>query len=191
MTRLLRSTPITGASPLLRAGPPAGPATVLTPTSGVGYSLSPAGKPQRDVSRPTFSCFPAEAADRARVASMPDTAWLISGHPPDSSRDRFDTPVSMSPVFISTRRQRIAYARLPDPHLTRHARLFRIAHHNRVTAPAACGGLKPPPAGRLRRASNPSSPAQHHFRKHCLHRTLPSAFRTHRNGGYSSRISEV
>ena len=113
---------------------------------------------------------------------MPDTTWPINGHPPDSSRDRFDTPVSMSPVSLSTRLQRFAYARLPDPHLTRHARLFHIAHHSRVTAPAACGGLKPPPAGRLRRANNPSSPAQHHFRKHCLHRTLPSAFRTHRNG---------
>ena len=112
---------------------------------------------------------------------MPDTTWPINGHPPDSSRDRFDTPVSMSPVSLSTRLQRFAYARLPDPHLTRHARLFHIAHHSRVTAPAACGGLKPPPAGRLRRANNPSSPAQHHFRKHCLHRTLPSAFRTHRN----------
>ena len=31
MTRPLRSTPITGASSLLRAGPPARPATVLTP----------------------------------------------------------------------------------------------------------------------------------------------------------------
>ena len=126
--------------------------------------------------------FHAKAADRARVASMPDTTWPINGHTPDSSRDRFDTPVSMSPVSLSTRLQRFAYARLPDPHLTRHARLFHIAHHSRVTAPAACGGLKPPPAGRLRRANNPSSPAQHHFRKHCLHRTLPSAFRTHQNG---------
>ena len=59
------------------------------------------------------------------------------------------------PVSLSTRLQRFAYARLPDPHLTRHARLFHIAHHSRVTAPAACGGLKPPPAGRLRRANNP------------------------------------
>ena len=63
------------------------------------------------------------------------------------------------------------FPRLPDPHLTRHACLFRIAHHDRVTAFAACGGLKPPPAGRLRRASNPSSPAQHRFSKLYLHRT--------------------
>ena len=88
--------------------------------------------------------FHAEAADQARVAFMPDTAWPISGHPPDSSRDRSHTPVSMSSVFISTRHQRIACPRLPDPHLTRHACLFHIAHHDRVTAFAACGGLKPP-----------------------------------------------
>jgi hypothetical protein len=115
--------------------------------------------------------FHAEAADRARVAFMPDTAWPISGPPPDSSRDRQDTPVSMSPNAFSTRQQRIACARLPDPHLTHDLRLFHIAHHDHVTAPAACGGLKPPPAGRLRRANNPSSPAQHRFHKLYLHRT--------------------
>jgi hypothetical protein len=77
----------------------------------------------------------------------------------------------MSSVFVSTRQQRFACARLPDPHLTRHARLFHIAHHDHVTDPAACGGLKPPPAGRLRRADNPSSPAQHRISKLYLHRT--------------------
>src|SRR6476646_1122257 len=45
MTRPLRSTPITGASPLLRAGPPAEPATVLTPMQRTGFSLSPLANP--------------------------------------------------------------------------------------------------------------------------------------------------
>lgn len=171
MTRPLCSTPITEASPLLRAGPPAGPATVLTPTTTAGYSLSPARQPR--TRRIGFGLLPfhAKAADRARVASMPDTAWPISGHPPDSSRDPSDTPVSMPPVFLSTRPQRFAYARLPDPHLTHQVRLFHIAHHGRVTTSAAYGGLKPPPAGRLRRADNPSSPAQHRITKLYLHRT--------------------
>src|SRR6187549_2228092 len=102
---------------------------------------------------PGLLLFRAKAADRAHVAFMPDTVWPISGHPPDLSRDRINTPFSMPPVFISTRQQRFACARLPDPHLTRLACLFHIAHHSRVTTPAACGGLKPPPAGRLRRAS--------------------------------------
>src|SRR6266851_8946441 len=72
--------------------------------------------------------FRAEAADRARVVSMPDTAWPVSGHPPDSSRDHPYIPVLMSPVRFSTRQQRFACARLPDPHLTDHVRLFLIAH---------------------------------------------------------------
>ena len=170
MTRPLRSTPITGASPLLRAGPSAGPATVLTPEPKRG--LLPLAHPETRAGSigPGLLPFHAEAADRARVASMPDTAWPVSGHPPGSSRDLVDTPVSMSPVSVSTRQQRFAHARLPDPHLTRHARLFHIAHHGRVAAPAACGGLKPPPAGRLRRADNPSSPAQHRISKLSLHR---------------------
>jgi hypothetical protein len=170
MTRPLPSTPITRASSLLRAGPPAGPATVLTPALRTGYSLSPPETRAGSVESGLLP-FHAEAADRARVASMPDTAWPVNGHPPDSSRDHLDTPVSMSPASFSTRQQRIACARLPDPHLTHHLRLFHIAHHDRVAAPAACGGLKPPPAGRLRRADNPSSPAQHRFTKLYLHRT--------------------
>ena len=44
--------------------------------------------------------FHAEAADRAHVTFMPDTAWPISGHPPDSSRDRRYIPVSMSSMWF-------------------------------------------------------------------------------------------
>ena len=147
MTRPLRSTPITGASPLLRVGPPAEPATVLTPTQSAGYSLSPTRETRTGSVGFGLLPFHAEAADRARVASMPDTAWPISRHPPDLSRDHLDTPVSMSPESFSIRQQRFACARLPDPHLTHELRRFHIAHHGRITAPAACGGLKPPPQG--------------------------------------------
>ena len=53
---------------------------------------------------------------------------------------------------LTTRQQRFAFARLPDPHLTRSSpRLFRSAHHERHLTDAACGGLEPPPAGRPRR----------------------------------------
>src|SRR6185437_5146862 len=79
MTRPLRSTPITGASPLLRVGPPAEPATVLTPTQSAGYSLSPTRETRTGSVGFGLLPFHAEAADRARVASMPDTAWPISG----------------------------------------------------------------------------------------------------------------
>src|SRR5512133_356265 len=85
---------------------------------------------------------------------MPDTAWPVGGHPPGSSRSRNDTPVSASSEYVSTCRQRFAFARLPDPCLTHRMRLFRDAHHEQHLTAAAHGGLKPPPAGRLRRASS-------------------------------------
>jgi hypothetical protein len=46
---------------------------------------------------PTFHVV---AADQARAAFTPDTAWPVNGHPPDSSRGFAHTPVLMpSPVF--------------------------------------------------------------------------------------------
>ena len=49
--------------------------------------------------------------------------------------------------------------RLPCPHLTHHVRLFPRRSPRQSSANAAQGGLKPPPAGRLRRAK-PSSLVQ-------------------------------
>jgi hypothetical protein len=83
---------------------------------------------------------------------MPDTTWPIDGHPPGSSRDSRYIPVSMSPVFLSTRPQRFARARLPDPHLTHQVRLSPHRSPRQSSANAAVGGLKPLPAERLRRA---------------------------------------
>src|SRR4051812_39934761 len=88
MTRPLRSVPITGTSPLLRAGPPAPTATgaelLLTATdthvSGgdcFGARLLP---------------FRSGAAGQVHVASMPDTAWPIGGHPPGLSREPRQDP---------------------------------------------------------------------------------------------------
>ncbi|MGW1553282.1 IS110 family transposase, partial [Streptomyces sp. NPDC002346] len=65
-------------------------------------------------------------------------------------------------ISITTLQQWFTCVRLPAPHLTPLGRLLHIAHHDHVTALAACGGLKPPPAGRLRRA-RPSCLAQHCF----------------------------
>src|SRR5262249_43374627 len=101
MSRPLRSTPITGASPLLRAGPPARAASVLDtfrfPPSGALPLASPHRYPMMRVCRidarlPTFRT---KAADQTHATSMPDTTWPISGHLPGSSRSRIDTPVSM------------------------------------------------------------------------------------------------
>jgi len=158
-TRPLRSTPITGASPLLRAGPPARPATVLTPDLTPSYSLSPTKpthtervSPHNVVTRlPTF---PARAADQAHAASVPDTAWPVIGAP--------TRPCSRSPLHdydfdatltLTTRQQRFGVTHLPGPHLTPPTMPFPHRSPRRSSANAACGGLKPPPDRRLRRAT--------------------------------------
>jgi hypothetical protein len=83
--------------------------------------------------------------------SAPTPQPGVVAQPPDLGRRRAPARLipgsrehagSMSSCLFTTRHQRIASARLPDPHLTRHARPFHIAHHDRVTAPTPCGGLK-------------------------------------------------
>jgi hypothetical protein len=54
-----------------------------------------------------FLTFHARAADQAHAASMPDTAWPVSGHPPDSSQDRIQSPGFDVTFPISTHQQRI------------------------------------------------------------------------------------
>src|SRR6478752_2746183 len=58
----------------------------------------------------------------------------------------------MSPEYFSTLHQRFACARLPDPYLTHHVCLFPHRSRPRSSAKAPVGGLKPPPARRLRRS---------------------------------------
>src|SRR6266702_3876064 len=99
MSRPLRSTPITGASPLLRAGPPADAGRYSTsPVSAV--DALPLTHPARHqalraggigTGLPTFR---AGAADQARAAYMPDTTWPILGHPAHPG-DSVLPPVSM------------------------------------------------------------------------------------------------
>jgi hypothetical protein len=101
MTQPLGSTPVPGASPLLRAGPPARPATVLNPSQLLllGGSLSP---PVRvAVSGAHLPTFCANAADQAHVASLPGTAWPVSGHPPDPS-PRHRRPLGLLPPGLRT-----------------------------------------------------------------------------------------
>jgi hypothetical protein len=90
-----------------------GPPWIATPSmSGV---LIPFLMPVYPGAFPTFRV---KAADQARVASMPGTIWPGSGHPPDSSWDNPNAPVSMPSRFVSTPQQRFACARLPGPYLT-------------------------------------------------------------------------
>src|SRR5450756_242601 len=96
MVRPLRSTPVTGASSLLRTGPPARPASVLNTSQFLLLGALPLTTPDAagggiGACLPTFH---AAAADQARVAFMPDTDWPVNGHPPASSRSSKNAPVS-------------------------------------------------------------------------------------------------
>ena len=117
---------------------------------------------------------------------MPDTAWPVNGHPPGSSRDYPPAPVSMPANLF--RHVNGYNARLPDPRLTREPGLLPHRSPRQSSANAAVGGLKPPPAGRLRRANNPSSPAQHHLKKLAYH--APFSVRDTR-GSRLSRVDQI
>jgi hypothetical protein len=118
MSRPLRSTPITGASPLLRAGPPADPATVLNASSCRCWRApSRPGEAGHGIST-CLPAFHAKAADRARAAFMPGTAWPVNGLPPGSSRGYWVAPVLMPFPGLDTSsavRSRSPSRSLPDP----------------------------------------------------------------------------
>ena len=61
--------------------------------------------------------------------------------------------VSATFPTLSTRHQRFTRVRLTSAHLTGYPRLFRNAHYPGRCASAACGGLDPDPAIRVRGAS--------------------------------------
>jgi hypothetical protein len=154
-TRPLRSSPVTGPSPLLRGGPPPCRASVLSPSqfqlpgvlpSAAGVN-TPAAPSRRGV--PTFRA-------SARTGLAPPlcraTARAVNRYPPGSSRGNNWTPVTIAVATLTTLQQWFTHVRLPGPHLTHHVRLFRGAHHPGSFTGATHGGLQPPPAGRLRRA---------------------------------------
>src|SRR5205823_3006626 len=134
---------------LLRDGPPASTATVLNPSRFPPLGALPLTQPCRlGRVRTRLPAFPTKAADEVHAASTPDTAWPIHGHPPDPSRILEPNPVSMS--SLSSRRVNS----LSSPSSPPDASSAPFPHRSprRSSANAACGGLKPPTAGRLRRA---------------------------------------
>jgi hypothetical protein len=182
MARPLGSTPITGASLLLRAGPPADPATVLSAlrlrplgalpaatrtmraaVSGPAFPRS-AQEPQTGLASPTCRAPPGQSAGsrqahpatfrssqfRCRLWTFDTSAAIRLRSPSRSPPDTL--PGAFSPTLTTLDDQ-------PS---------------------AARGGLEPPPAGRLRRASNPPSLAQHHSKQGLLP-IQPSFLRSWRN----------
>ena len=131
MSRPLRSTPITEASPLLRAGPPASAATVLNASQFPLPGALPVTTPVRvDVSALAFP----RSMQKPQTRLAPPPCRTPSGQSTGTRQTLPEvaskTPVLMPPKTFTTRQQRFAFARLPDPYLTHLVRLFLIAHHD-------------------------------------------------------------
>src|ERR1035437_2657275 len=120
MGRPLRSTPITGASSLLRTGPPARPASVLNTSQFLLLGALPLTTPNHagggiGTCLPTFHAASRRSGSRRlpaghRQASKRAPARLIPGQ---GVRPGFDVT-----YWLSTLHQRFTCVRLPDPHLT-------------------------------------------------------------------------
>ncbi len=111
MTCLLRSSPITGPSSLLRSSPPLTGASVLSASRDLRLCLFPWHR------RPG-SQVPHKSPDESHASCTPDTAWPISRLPPHSSRSTEETPVLMSSNPLAMLQQRFACARLSHPYMT-------------------------------------------------------------------------
>ena len=126
MTRPLRSARITGPQRYYETVRPRAPRRYSAPCGGgrLKISLSPPAQAGDSIGA-TGSHVPCKSPGQARAAYMPDAIWAVSRLPPDLSRSPGHAPVSTPLRFITTRQQRFAFARLPDPHLTRSPpRLF-------------------------------------------------------------------
>ena len=112
------------------------------------------------VSARTFPTFRTQAADRARATCTPGTAWpairaFRQAHPGTG----IEAPVLMP--FHSLDASAVVHSRSPSRSPPDSSRLpfpHRSARQSSANAP--CGGLTPPPAGRRRRATKPSSCVQ-------------------------------
>src|SRR5213078_3855184 len=131
MSRPLRSTPVTEASPLLRAGPPASAATVLNASQFPLRNALPVTTPGRvDMSALAFPRSMQKPQTRLAPPPCRTPPGQSTGTRQTLPEVLSKTPVLMPPKTFTTRHQRFAFARLPDPYLTHHVRLFLIAHHD-------------------------------------------------------------
>ena len=83
---------------------------------------------------------------------MPVAARTVSRRPPNFVPGQRLEPGFGDILTLSTLHQRFTRVRLTSSHLTGNPRLFHNAHHPGHWAKAACGGLDPGPATRVRGA---------------------------------------
>ena len=131
--------PITAVSaPVLRIG-----TLILTATGRLDFSLRIGT---------TGSCVPYRSPSQGHAAFMPDAGWQSAGTSQpllagSKSNPGFDVD------YVTTRHQRFTPVRLLETHLTEYSfRLFPQRSPPGLFTLAACGGLEPAPASRLRRA---------------------------------------
>jgi hypothetical protein len=148
LTQPLCSTPITGASSLIRVGPPQCPASVRSPRGfcRLCFSLAIRATGSRSSPREPGSESRLLYTGR-RLPSCQVSDRLVPG---GNEAPGFDEQFCAlrcfnggSLVFVS-----------PDPHLlgVRPRRFDSNAHYRRLLTAAAWSGLKPAPGSRLRRA---------------------------------------
>jgi hypothetical protein len=173
MIRPLRSTRITGLPHYYETVCPRAPHRYSAPcgVGRLGISLSPpAHRPASSIGA-TGSHVPRKSPGQARAAYMPDAIRAVSRLPPDLSQSPGLALVSTPLKFVTTRHQRFAPARLPDPHLTRSSpRLFPQRSPRTALNRRSLRWFGASPC-RATLEDLPPSPAQHRFRK-LLHRRL-------------------
>jgi hypothetical protein len=161
----------------------------LAVSAACARSLSPTA-PLRGSVGTRLPTFRVKAADRARVAYMPGTAWPVSGLPPGSSWDLVRAPVSMpskTDFDTSTAKSLRSPSRSPPDALNGTPfprRSPRTAFSRRSTR-----WFEASPAGRLRGASFPHLPHSTALIETHLHRNLALCVRGANTMRVLSRLS--
>src|SRR3954452_5784042 len=100
----------------------------------------------------TGSCVPYRSPSQVHATFMPDAGWTVGRSLPTFARGiEVQIPVSTPIRYVSTRHQWFTPVRLLEPYLTELLPPFPQRSPPGLLTPAACGGLEPAPADRLRR----------------------------------------
>jgi hypothetical protein len=167
MVRPLRSAPVTEASPLLRADPPARLASVLNASQLLLLGALPLAATAA-VSTRAFSRSVRKQQIRFTSPPCRTPPGQYLGSPPDLSRNQKDAPVSMPPIFNNDTSSAIHFRSSPWSPPDTSSGAFSFSLTTPGSQPGAAeGGLEPLPEERLRRAK-PSSSAQHRLQPPAL-----------------------